>query len=1534
MYQIRRLLAVGVMFLAGAVLVTCTDVWGDSGRDQELRNWHKGDGKSIAPPRDDKFSAELEHNRFEDKPVVVYQRGNEAYFALQIKPALPDAPAMPTDYLLVIDTSASKANGPLMVSIEIAQELASRLGAEDRMAIWTANVQPRDLSRGFKSSKDLAETFKELQRETPLGAVDLKKSIAEPLASFQIQPNRRRVLVFFGDGKSVAEPLSDDGRLQLCESIRSKQVAFLAVPMGARPDSKNLHGLVSATGGKVVRHGFGEAIATVTARIIRDAAEPILYPKSFRLTAGTTEVVPTVLPPLRRDTGTLVVGKMPLITKTLDWTVTGTLSGQESQFQANLAVPEADEDHFFLVSVHEQWMNQKDRPALLPSDRSLAFSHMQNNLAVEDLICKAELCLEQNHLDAAQKLYEQAKQLAPHSPSAKGGILLVEKMRTGKKTRQEMLDELRLNATKRELALINGTGKFRRIEVSAEAQEEQQPNAEDPPRDPIDDVKMRRQIAIEQANLSVNEAIRQANRLVRTDPDAAYELLKRNLDGVRSNTDLEPSTIANLSSRLSRAMESTARMSAVIKRDQAEALALRAAADARLDLRRAETIQQDRVRERMRVYRNLMDQAREDEAFRQALAIRNDQVSQGRPVPPAVTSAYQTALTGYHLREITELKRLREEKFLATLLEVERSHVPFPDEPPVEFPSHTMIKRITRFPGRGGFDNWADWSRHRIKEYGQASFGPDVPGRMFEIQKQLEQIIDYAGTEGIPDPRLTLAEALDQLSKAHKIPITVNEKAFKYEAAGMEVMKTPIAATEPLPAMQKTTLGAVLKKILSRVPVPSEATYLVRRDTVEVTTGFFASAEKVIRVYPVSDLVFPVPNAFNQAAVAQAGTILGTLGQLGIVGQALGAGGLNLGLQLGGGFQLGGIQLGGGLQLGGIQLGGGLQLGAAAGVGQAGGPAGLQVGGFGFQGNQNLGVGGGNLGITGGQLGQLGNLGGQFGIQGGTQEMLLIQLIRQVVGRPKDWAPAVNPITGQPLNPLDDQPGDGSLSQDNNDLGYYPPAACLVVKAPSRLHTRESNLIIQPAAGPAPGGLVAAPKEGNQGDQVAVNKDKEDKKPLDPREVWQNALARAATEPGLIIATADYLATQLNRFDHAAEFLKANLRQGIVVKPWVYQSLAIALRETGGSAEEIERAELSVADLEPLDARGYLVAARSLAEDKNYERALAFCKQAAELAPNLPHPYADATKYAEMAKDANAMKWATSALLKQEWPHRNEELRQTALDRLDTLARQLPAGEGDRLRQLARQQQRRDLVIKLAWQGEADLDLKVEEPTGSVATPLSRQTIGGGTLLADTRDTAETYVASEAFSGDYRIVVEKVWGKPLGNKAQLRIIRHQGTPQETEELVTVKMTSTVSEPVVVKLSEGRRRDTVTVPAPAAHLALDEVTTPLDPASEIMWKLRDLSNAERSGEQVMQGGIYSAGRPLIRSAKPAKPTESDRLLYQNRLQSFVANSVELTAQAVLSADRQSVRLSVSPVVNTVTNRPVRVMNPIIPGSSSR
>jgi hypothetical protein len=61
--------------------------------------------------------------------------------------------------------------------------------------------------------------------------------------------------------------------------------------------------------------------------------------------------------------------------------------------------------------------------------------------------------------------------------------------------------------------------------------------------------------------------------------------------------------------------------------------------------------------------------------------------------------------------------------------------------------------------------------------------------------------------------------------------------------------------------------------------------------------------------------------------------------------------------------------------------------------------------------------------------------------------------------------------------------------------------------------------------------------------------------------------------------------------------------------------------------------------------------------------------------------------------------------------------------------------------------------------------------------------------------------------------------------------------------------------------------------------------------------------------------------------------NDRTLYQTRVSPFVKNSVDVTARAVISADRRYLRVSLSPVFNTAAGpqKVPAVVNPTIPGS---
>src|SRR5262249_48288820 len=155
--------------------------------------------------------------------------------------------------------------------------------------------------------------------------------------------------------------------------------------------------------------------------------------------------------------------------------------------------------------------------------------------------------------------------------------------------------------------------------------------------------------------------------------------------------------------------------------------------------------------------------------------------------------------------------------------------------------------------------------------------------------------------------------------------------------------------------------------------------------------------------------------------------------------------------------------------------------------------------------------------------------------------------------------------------------------------GYYPPARALVVKGTSRYHTDLGGGLLTPrgagnvgvmpnfdgklaiipkreqdqAGGKlAVAGQQATDKKGAANTQKSRIPDAKELAKLDPKKIWEDALSKGVNDPGLIIACVDFLA-KCGRYDHVVEFLKADLRRGIVVRPWVYDALAMALEASG-----------------------------------------------------------------------------------------------------------------------------------------------------------------------------------------------------------------------------------------------------------------------------------------------------------------------------------------------------------------------------------
>ena len=151
MTYVRRLRAVGAV-LALTAIVTNAHVWGDS--QKSLKNKGRSSQENQAAGGED-----LTPSKFANGDAISYRTSaGETLFALQLKPRLDALPAKPLDLLVMIDTSASQAQGPLASAIKITEQLAAAAGANDRLAVWTANIPAAttDVTRGFKPAKSQA----------------------------------------------------------------------------------------------------------------------------------------------------------------------------------------------------------------------------------------------------------------------------------------------------------------------------------------------------------------------------------------------------------------------------------------------------------------------------------------------------------------------------------------------------------------------------------------------------------------------------------------------------------------------------------------------------------------------------------------------------------------------------------------------------------------------------------------------------------------------------------------------------------------------------------------------------------------------------------------------------------------------------------------------------------------------------------------------------------------------------------------------------------------------------------------------------------------------------------------------------------------------------------------------------------------------------------------------------------------------------------------------------------------------------------
>jgi tetratricopeptide (TPR) repeat protein len=1466
---------------------------------------------------------ELAATKFSKMPVLTYQpRDGELLFAWQVQPTLAPTPARPRDVLVLVDTTASQAGRPLRQARLIVNALANGMSADDRISVWSVSTPAatRALTKDFQPAdsenvRSAAAALTEVEYGS--GASDLKYALDKSLTTLAANRGRHQVVLYLGDGESAYRQVTETDRLSVGNHMDLHDIYFFAVPLGIKVNPHNLHGLAVLTGGTVVRVQEDLDVpskrAEFLARLKAALEVPVVKPTKWKFGDEVGESYPTKLPPLRADRPTLVMGKVakPAATK-VSATVKGLVNGREVALSLEQALPAPRVDHFFLNLMLSQWRGapHKDAPAMLQSDRALALASTQVRLYRNEFLTQAVWAVSVDRLDEAEKLYAAALKVDPTDREAASGSALVAQMKAGRITKADLHKKVK---EKSGAVQVDAENIRKIIQDPAVALQPPPPPPGGAPPGAVDLVKeaaARRAIEEQRYKVLTDATIRRARTLLRTDPDAAYQDLKRQRDEILIYDGLGEEARRQMVADLEAVMREVFVKGAEIKR-QADA-ERQAIARTRQRLNEFERIEVEVARDKNRIdmFRQLMQQARYELAYQEAQLMIQEKVVKGQPVPPTATASYIIGQQATQLREWKELVRIREDRFLLAMMQSEKSHIPYPDEPPVHFPPAAVWRELTSL---------------RRDAYLHSNLGPNPSPAQIKLKSIIEDTEVDLGDKNINET--PLGELLSFLAKKYNLTFVVMEEYFAAEGTpNIRENKPKIAATQ--------LRGLKMGNFLDIVLLSMNATFIVRPDYVEITTFNRRLEEKVTRVFPVADLVIPIPSSVNQSSLFQ--NLQFQNQTLAIFGQA--------------------SLFGGGLQnLGGF---GGNPFGAGAGaLGQQGnaGPFGNGANVLGAM--QNQGAGGGFTSFGGGNLGQFGNLGGQFGLQGGDQSQLLMQLIFETVAK-GEWAnlPGVTPMPGMGM---DDVP---ILTQAQlNSLGYYPPARALIIRGTTRYHSaatvklkRNEGMAAAPAD-PNRGIAVIGPGGGNakpanpQKDPVAVKPPVSpaaaviaavpagivnpridpvaDRKKLgtNPKTMWSEAIARTVTDPGLIVACAEFL-MEFDEYGHAAEVLKGNLRKGLATDDWAHDALAIALTAAGANPIEVERASVSSVDLDPDSAKAYLKAARAEADLKNHNQAVAFCRRAAECSPDDPTAYANAMAYAEFATDvkSDAVLWAANNLLRRDWNTGDGiDYHKQAGERLPRLEAKLKAA-GQNTAALAKAvalQNQRDLVVELLWQGGADLDLIVAEPVGSVCSPTSKRSSGGGVLKADVleqqNDRSEVYTAASAFSGTYKVSVRQAFGRPIGGTATVKVTKFKGTPRESTDLIDVPLNT--ARPIEVKLDGGSRTTLAEVS--------DDVV-----AVEGELRAETTGSPLTSGVSGLGGGFGTAGSalasPVASSGGPALPVVASAT--ETRMPGISANTADIRASFKLNPDRKTYSVTVNPVFTGLKGDIAMPKVPLLPG----
>lgn len=416
-----------------------------------------------------------------------------------------------------------------------------------------------------------------------------------------------------------------------------------------------------------------------------------------------------------------------------------------------------------------------------------------------------------------------------------------------------------------------------------------------------------------------------------------------------------------------------------------------------------------------------------------------------------------------------------------------------------------------------------------------------------------------------------------------------------------------------------------------------------------------------------------------------------------------------------------------------------------------------------------------------------------------------------------------------------------------------------------------------------------------------------------PRQTWNDYFSKHRPPPRnvgrLILQLHD-----ASKHEQVIAAIEAALING-QSQPWMYDVLAVSMEIVGRPKDEIERVLLSRVDFTATDVPSMIYSAAYLTRFGAEKQALRLYRQASRLAPTRPEPFVLGLRLARRANDYESIRWAAVGILTTAWTRDYERLHREAETALRAAQQDLhEQGRHNHAAEMATalgDALKRDLVLELAWNGHGDLDLIVEEPSGTVCSFDFPQSPGGGVLVRDgygpqQKNCYEKYVCARGAAGNYRVRINHAWGDIVGKRARLTVTRYKGSSHESVQSFPIQLAEH-DRIVWIALPHGRRSERRPVEGGGVSKLDPRLMKAAHPASaddaHAVAAAREFARSRRR----RSGGAPVGSRAGNFSAVGFQP-----------IVALIPDGVSMNASAVVSADRRYVHISATPVFTALSD----------------